>query len=118
MQVLEVGAGRGTAGASPFSRCGGVSILMTLAPQSPSWRTAVGPERTRVRSRTVKRERAWEALGNGIATAPDSLLRPITAETWIFGPDLPRSKAPCPSGETGRCHPLYSSFGGIRRLTA
>src|SRR5262245_23109715 len=33
----------------------GSSILMTLAPQSASWRTAVGPERARVRSRTVKR---------------------------------------------------------------
>src|SRR4051812_42451231 len=41
----------------------GESILMTLAPQSASWRTAVGPARTRVRSRTVKRERAWEARG-------------------------------------------------------
>jgi hypothetical protein len=42
------------------------SILMTLAPQSASWRTQVGPERTRVRSSTVKRERACEARGNGI----------------------------------------------------
>ena len=61
---------RGPPGPSPFSRCGGVSILMTLAPQSPSWRTQVGPERTRVRSRTVNRERAEEALGNGIVEAP------------------------------------------------
>jgi hypothetical protein len=44
-------------GSSP-PKCGGVSILMTLAPQSASWRTQVGPERTRVRSSTVKRERA------------------------------------------------------------
>src|SRR6516164_105109 len=46
---------------------GGVSILMTLAPQSASWRTQVGPERTRVRSRTVKRSRALDARGKGIA---------------------------------------------------
>src|SRR5262249_5957695 len=39
---------------------------MTLAPQSASWRTPVGPARTRVRSRTVKRERAVEARGKGI----------------------------------------------------
>src|SRR5437016_4941137 len=39
---------------------------MTFAPQSASWRTQVGPERTRVRSRTVKRSSAREALGNGI----------------------------------------------------
>ena len=90
------GPWRGPPGPSPFSRRGGVSILMTLAPQSASWRTQVGPERTRVRSRTVKRERAWEALGNGISTAPAGLLRPITA---IWRPDIPRSKAPCPSGQ-------------------
>src|ERR1022692_2762829 len=62
---------------------------MTLAPQSASWRTQVGPERTRVRSSTVKRERAWEALGNGIATAPTGLLRPIIA---IWGPTFPDLK--------------------------
>src|SRR5205809_455679 len=39
---------------------------MTLAPQSASCRTQVGPERTRVRSSTVKRERACEARGKGI----------------------------------------------------
>src|SRR5450830_910114 len=81
---------RGPPGPSPFSRCGGVSILMTLAPQSPSWRTQVGPDRTRVRSRTVKRERAWEALGNGIATAPDSLLRPRPGFSGPTFPDLKR----------------------------
>src|SRR5262245_55738714 len=42
------------------------STLMTLAPQSASWRTQVGPERTRVSSSTVKRDRAWEARGEGI----------------------------------------------------
>src|SRR5579885_99952 len=39
---------------------------MTLAPQSASWRTQVGPARTRVRSSTVKRARAFEARGKGI----------------------------------------------------
>src|SRR4051812_42131933 len=39
---------------------------MTLAPQSASCRTQVGPERTLVRSRTVKRSSAREALGTGI----------------------------------------------------
>src|SRR5690348_84029 len=39
---------------------------MTLAPQSASWRTQVGPERTRVRSSTVNRARALDARGNGI----------------------------------------------------
>ena len=42
---------------------------MTLAPQSASWRTQVGPDRTRVRSSTVKRASAFEARGNGIAGA-------------------------------------------------
>ncbi len=36
----------------------GVSILMTSAPKSASWRTAVGPERTRVRSITRNRPSA------------------------------------------------------------
>src|SRR3981189_968768 len=58
---------RGPPGGSPLSSCGGDSILVALAPQSASWRTQVGPERTRVRSRTVKRERAFEALGIGIS---------------------------------------------------
>src|SRR3712207_9476377 len=39
---------------------------MTLAPQSASSRTAVGPERTRVRSSTGNRDRACEAGRNGI----------------------------------------------------
>src|SRR5712691_12672239 len=39
---------------------------MTLAPQSASWRTQVGPDRTWVRSRTVKRSSAREARGVGI----------------------------------------------------
>src|SRR5262249_36899081 len=50
---------------------GGDSILMTLAPQSASWRTQVGPARTRVRSSTVKRARALEARGRGIAEVSD-----------------------------------------------
>src|SRR6266568_8479221 len=40
---------------------GGVSILMTSAPKSASWRTQVGPARTRERSRTRKRASAVEA---------------------------------------------------------
>src|SRR5260370_42559115 len=49
---------------------GGDSILMTLAPQSASCRTQVGPARTRVRSSTVIRARAFEARGKGIANSP------------------------------------------------
>src|SRR3954451_18812307 len=59
---------RGPPGASPCSSPSGVSILMTLAPQSASWRTQVGPERTRVRSSTVKRERARDAGLNGMVS--------------------------------------------------
>src|SRR5882672_629540 len=54
---------RGPPSGSPPPGSGGSSILITLAPQSASWRTQVGPERTRVRSRTVKRSSALEALG-------------------------------------------------------
>jgi hypothetical protein len=39
---------------------------MTFAPQSASWRTAVGPDRTLVRSITVKRDKAFDAGWNGI----------------------------------------------------
>ena len=45
VQVLEVGAVRGCRRcASPSAPPGG-SILITSAPQSASWRTAVGPAR-------------------------------------------------------------------------
>src|SRR6266513_3047490 len=57
---------RGPPGCSPPLSSSSASILMTLAPQSASCRTQVGPERTRVRSSTVKRERACEARGKGI----------------------------------------------------
>src|SRR5260221_10795033 len=43
------------------SRLGGVSIFTTSAPKSASWRTQVGPARTRERSRTRKRASAVEA---------------------------------------------------------
>src|ERR1043165_2289384 len=55
---------RGPPSPSPSLICAGISILMQFAPQSASWRTQVGPARTRVRSRTVKRLSAVEALGN------------------------------------------------------
>src|ERR1700748_1949428 len=42
---------------------------MTLAPQSASCRTQVGPARTRVRSSTVKRVRACEARGKDIESS-------------------------------------------------
>src|SRR5207247_10801525 len=50
-----------------FSMLGGVSILITSAPKSASWRTQVGPARTRERSRMRKRERAVEAGTWGMA---------------------------------------------------
>src|SRR5215471_15210043 len=46
---------------SPPSTPSGISILITSAPQSASWRTQVGPARTRVRSSTLKRASAWLA---------------------------------------------------------
>src|SRR5262249_41779689 len=52
---------------SPSPGEGGASILITRAPQSASWRTAVGPARTRVRSSTVKR--ASGGCGSGIGVA-------------------------------------------------
>src|SRR5215470_11707347 len=83
---------------------------MMFAPQSPSWRTQVGPERTRVRSRTVKRERAWEALGNGIRW----LRSRYFGSELAFRPDIPRSVVACPSAGIGRLQSLYSLFRGIR----
>ena len=52
-QVLEVRAQPGArARRSADSSCGGRSTVMTRAPQSDSWRTAVGPARKAVRSST------------------------------------------------------------------
>src|ERR1700753_346070 len=61
---------RGPPGCSPEASAIRASILTTLAPQSASCRTQVGPERTRVRSSTVKRDRACEARGKGIQRTP------------------------------------------------
>src|SRR6266545_2150307 len=41
----------------------GASILMTCAPQSASWRTAVGPARCAVRSRTEIWDRGRAVMG-------------------------------------------------------
>src|SRR5215510_3234600 len=45
------------------SESSGISTLLTSAPQSANWRTAVGPARARVRSITLKRDsgplRSW-----------------------------------------------------------
>src|SRR5450755_945256 len=47
--------------------CSGICTWMTSAPQSASWRQAVGPARTWVRSMTRKRCRAEEAGRCGIS---------------------------------------------------
>src|SRR3990167_1273876 len=47
----------------PSDGGGGGSILITCAPQSASWRTAVGPARCAVRSRTVRWERGRAVIG-------------------------------------------------------
>ena len=70
---------------------GGNSILMTLAPQSASWRTQVGPARTRVRSSTVNRSSAREALGNGIFSAPARCF--LSSGGAPGRPDIPRYPA-------------------------
>src|SRR5579885_3320213 len=55
------GPSRGPPIPSLGSTPGGVSILITSAPKSASWRTQVGPARTRERSRTRKRASADDA---------------------------------------------------------
>src|SRR5688500_861206 len=50
----------------------GICTWTTSAPQSASWRAAVGPARTCVRSRTRYRARAWEA---GMWGMSDSVLK-------------------------------------------
>src|SRR5213078_298051 len=52
--------------------CSGIWTWMTSAPQSASWRAAVGPARTWVMSMTRKRASAWEA---GMWGMPSRLLR-------------------------------------------
>src|SRR5678815_1396033 len=109
---------RGPPGPSPFSRWGGVSILMTLAPQSASWRTQVGPDRTRVRSRTVKRERAEEALGNGITRTPESLSGPRTGfparHSLIYG-GLSIASRTGPERNDGLARPKKAFIHHVRR---
>jgi len=66
VQVLEIRAvARPAHGVALDARR--VSILITSAPKSASWRTHVGPARTRERSRTRKRASAVEAgnVGHG-----------------------------------------------------
>src|SRR6185437_9037629 len=90
----------GPPGPSPSDRCGGVSILTILAPQSPSCRTQVGPERTRVRSRTVKRERASEARENGMSNSLQPVFLPALGGFW--GPTFPDNR------QLVYCIPLHS----------
>src|ERR1700733_6928777 len=119
------------------SRPGGVSILMTLAPQSASWRTQVGPDRTRVKSSTVKRPSAFDARGKGIADAsnagfPQAQLRQsefLPAAKVTMGPEGPelcrsdRRCLPAPGRHFGRrfaaptwikCKPGQPSFRHFR----
>src|SRR6185503_16456023 len=65
---------------------------MQFAPQSASWRTQVGPARTRVRSRTVKRESAVEARGNVMSVPADGVGGPTIPE---IGPLCLPSKGSC-----------------------
>src|SRR5437870_4957065 len=68
---------------------GGVSILITSAPKSASWRTHVGPARTRDRSRTRKRESAVEAGTWGMAKRGAYQGALIITAASIFGrPDV------------------------------
>src|ERR1700688_3612469 len=106
---------------------------MTLAPQSASWRTQVGPERTRVKSSTVKRDSAFEARGKGIAGAsnagfpqaqlpPAEFLPAAKVTRGAGGPELCRSDRRClpaPGGRFGcrfaaptwiKCQPRQPSF--------
>ena len=63
MQVLEVEAVARAAHRVGACRSGGGSILITCAPQSASWRTAVGPARCAVRSRTEMWDRGRAVMG-------------------------------------------------------
>src|ERR1700730_15304432 len=89
-KFMKSGPSRGPPSGSPVSSLAGISILMTLAPQSASWRTQVGPERTRVKSSTVKRARAFEARGKGIAGASNAGFPPALLASAEF---LPAAKA-------------------------
>src|ERR1700693_4138438 len=73
--------------------CSRISTWITSAPQSASWRAAVGPARTCVMSTTRKRERAWEAGRCGISlnlpenVAMDSLIA-AAARALVVGDAL------------------------------
>src|SRR5258705_220389 len=70
---------------------------MTWAPQSASWRTQVGPDRTWVRSRTVKRSSAREARGVGIFCTCRGDFRDVylIPAGGAGRPDIPRSCGCC-----------------------
>src|SRR5216683_2949277 len=92
------GPWRGPPAGSPTSKYSGTSTLITFAPQSASWRTQVGPARTRLRSRTVKRARAAEACGTAMPTTGINPRGRSTAAPRRTGPrgglDGPEQAAP------------------------
>src|SRR4051812_15796864 len=92
---------RGPPMPSPSAMCSGISILMQFAPQSASWRTQVGPARTRVRSRTVKRCSAVEARGNDIS----GRVRQV-----VGGPTIPDMAPVCLQPETHSTSALILRF--------
>src|SRR5215471_4479481 len=91
---------RGPPSGSPPPGSGGNSILMTLAPQSASWRTQVGPARTLVRSRTVKRSSAREALGKRVVFGT---LRAVTFCCILAAFPLTRRSAGKPTFPISHC---------------
>src|ERR1700758_5058898 len=87
------------------SESGGASILMTLAPQSASWRAQVGPARTRVKSSTVKRASAFDARGKATARTPFR----FSAELPTVR-DLGRSLGGCPPARARGRQPIRRSL--------
>src|SRR6516165_6246193 len=94
----------------------GSSILMTLAPQSASSRTQVGPARTRVRSRTVNRSSAREPRGNAMISAPRVALalRRKTAYSARHSPILHWLSTGCRLRASGNIGMVRAGPGGAQ----
>src|SRR5271165_3070030 len=103
-RFMKSGPSRGPPSGSPVSNLAGVSILMTFAPQSASWRTQVGPERTRVRSSTVKRLSASEARGNGISFSRTMFSHPAIVKRARHSPISGELSTPLTGVAGAACH--------------
>src|SRR5262249_50659235 len=79
----------------------GISILITSAPQSASWRTQVGPAGRRVKSSTWRRASAGLGGGRDIADSVGRLIGGAVSCTQISPFLPPDARFPPPRAQRG-----------------